>query len=661
VPLLTEVSYRSFPVKIGIGLLYFVLIVGGITMVYPFALMVATSFTSEIDSDELRLVPRFLHDDEALYQKYLSSKYGTFAGKFATLISIELFNQVHDHERQVFSFQNAAMPRLSRFTDEQNAALLDDWKEFRVRMAEEHPGSLRAFFLGRPGWMPAWTIAGEGVDDYRHWVAEKFEGEIPAINEAYGESLPEDGSILHLLPQSERHRSPLWLPDLDDPQYRDWLRWEQQTSMRFADVFPLYPSWHRYLENHPDLQSATDDNVARRINVVWETDYESLLDFPLSEQSPKSPEQRKYWKSFVRESLSRMYLRFQPGLGPLFASALEQEFGSPEEMRLLTKTDYETFDAVPVPETVFDVSGQFRSVLLQLVSGRAGTGGDPLDHVTLVIPEAEYASYLQERYGNIETVNERYGWDHKSFAGVRIPRARLDRLELAAVRGHYLWWMLGRNYRMVGTFIAGHGRALFNTFVLCAGAIFFTLTVNPLCAYALSRYGLSSTNKILIYLLATMAFPPSVAMIPSFLLLRDLHLLNTYWALLLPAAANGFTIFMMKGFFDTLPREVFEAAKIDGATELRMFFRILLPLCKPVFGFFALGAFTSAYSGFIWAFTICPKEEMWTMMVWLYQLTTMQPAGVQMAALVIAALPTLLVFTVVQNIILKGIVLPTYH
>jgi ABC-type glycerol-3-phosphate transport system permease component len=150
-------------------------------------------------------------------------------------------------------------------------------------------------------------------------------------------------------------------------------------------------------------------------------------------------------------------------------------------------------------------------------------------------------------------------------------------------------------------------------------------------------------------------------MIPSFLLLRDLHLLNTYWALLLPSAANGFTIFMMKGFFDTLPREVFEAAKIDGASELRMFFRILLPLCKPVFGFFALGAFTAAYSGFIWAFTICPKEEMWTMMVWLYQLTTMQPPGVQMAALVIAALPTLVVFTVVQNIILKGIVLPTYH
>lgn len=661
-PLLSDVAYKSWPVRIGIGLLYFVLILGGITMVYPFALMVGASFASEIDADELRLIPRFFHNDTALYRKYLSTKYGVFAGKFATVVSIDVFNQMHDHERQVFKFEDIEPPDLSGYTKQQNERLAADWTDFRLRMIGEHPGSLRAFFLGRPSWMPAWAIAGEGVDDYRGFVSEEFNGSVSDINRAYGESLPEDGSINYLLPQNDRQRSPVWLPPLQDRQYQDWLEWQRETSARYADVYPLVPSWHRYLENHPDLQSATEGvTLIERINRRWDTDYANLLDIPLMDHPPENEQHYKFWRSFLRESLSRMYLRFGAGLRPLFTQALAQEFDTPQQMHLLTKLDYTSFEAVPLPETVFDATGQIRSVLLQLIAGKVGIEGDPLRHVRLVTPEKVYADFLRQRYETITRVNEAYGWNLASFADVRIPRARLDWLELQKVRRHYKWWMMKRNYRMVVDFIVGHGRALFNTFVLCSGAILFTLTVNPLCAYALSRYGLSSTNKILIYLLATMAFPPSVAMIPSFLLLRDLHLLNTYWALLLPGAANGFTIFMMKGFFDTLPREVFEAAKIDGATELRMFLRILLPLCKPVFGFFALGAFTGAYSGFIWAFTICPKEEMWTMMVWLYQLTTMQPAGVQMAALVIAAIPTLLVFTVVQNIILKGIVLPSYH
>ena len=99
------------------------------------------------------------------------------------------------------------------------------------------------------------------------------------------------------------------------------------------------------------------------------------------------------------------------------------------------------------------------------------------------------------------------------------------------------------------------------------------MTVNPLAAYALSRYRLSYTPKVLIFMLATMAFPAEVAMIPNFLLIKQLGLLNTFAALILPGLASGYFIFLLKGFFDSLPAELYEAASIDGASELRMFCR----------------------------------------------------------------------------------------
>jgi multiple sugar transport system permease protein len=197
--------------------------------------------------------------------------------------------------------------------------------------------------------------------------------------------------------------------------------------------------------------------------------------------------------------------------------------------------------------------------------------------------------------------------------------------------------------------------------VLVGLTILTTLTVNPLAAYALSRFQLRATNQILIFLLATMAFPPAVSMIPAFLLLRDLHLLNTFFALVLPGAANGFSIFLLKGFFDSLPKELYEAASIDGASELNMFTTITLPLCKPILAVIALNAFIGAYGGFMWAFLSCQDERMWTLMVWLYQFQQMyssQPYMV-MAALALASLPTFLIFLTCQKIILRGIIIPS--
>src|SRR5207253_7317842 len=111
------------------------------------------------------------------------------------------------------------------------------------------------------------------------------------------------------------------------------------------------------------------------------------------------------------------------------------------------------------------------------------------------------------------------------------------------IRGEFA----GRNYRFVIDYMALNGRALWNTVIFCLLAILTQLTVNPLAAYALSRYPIRASAKILLFLLATMAFPAEVAMIPSFLLLKQFGLLNTFAALVLPTAASGYMIFLLKG------------------------------------------------------------------------------------------------------------------
>jgi multiple sugar transport system permease protein len=224
----------------------------------------------------------------------------------------------------------------------------------------------------------------------------------------------------------------------------------------------------------------------------------------------------------------------------------------------------------------------------------------------------------------------------------------------AAVRSEFA----SRNYAYVLDYVLLNGRAVLNTILFCVLAIATQLIVNPLAAYALSRYPIRASGKILIFLLATMAFPAEVAMIPSFLLLKDAGLLNTFAALVLPAAASGYMIFLLKGFFDSLPQELFEAGQIDGARESTLMAKVALPLSKPVMGYLALLAFMGAYGAFLYAFLIAQDQKMWTLMVFIYQLQSVAPRSVMMAALTVAAVPTLLVFLLCQRVIMRGIVLP---
>jgi multiple sugar transport system permease protein len=211
---------------------------------------------------------------------------------------------------------------------------------------------------------------------------------------------------------------------------------------------------------------------------------------------------------------------------------------------------------------------------------------------------------------------------------------------------------------MVFEFISIYGNGIKNTIIYCFLAVLVALIINPIAAYALSRYNLPTQYKLLLFFITTVAFPTMVTMIPSYLLLKDLGLLNTFSALILPGAASGYSIFLLKGFFDSLPQELYEASDIDGASEWFKFWSITIKLSKPILAVIALGAFTVSYSNFMYAFVLCQDSEMWTLMVWLYQLQYYSAQGVQFASLLVSAVPTLIVFILAQRVIIRGIVVP---
>lgn len=273
--------------------------------------------------------------------------------------------------------------------------------------------------------------------------------------------------------------------------------------------------------------------------------------------------------------------------------------------------------------------------------------------------QSQWQDFLKKKYGGVAVLNNVWQQNPRSFDEVILPTHEREWAIMERNTRRLNMEYLSRNYTMVFNTLFANGDAALNTFIYCLLAVIAALLVNPLCAYGLSRYKPASSYKILLFLMLPMAFPGMVLGIPQFLLVKDLGLLNTFAALILPGLANGYSIFLLKGFFDSLPKELFESAAIDGASEWTVFWQIAMRLSTPILSVIALGSFTAAYGNFMMAFLLCQEKSMWTMMVYLYQLQQRASASVGFAALVVAAIPTLIVFIFCQNIIIKGIVVPT--
>ena len=209
------------------------------------------------------------------------------------------------------------------------------------------------------------------------------------------------------------------------------------------------------------------------------------------------------------------------------------------------------------------------------------------------------------------------------------------------------------NQLQLGTFLK-------NTVLYAGGAWLFTLAVDVTAAYALSKLRPIFGKVILGAMLATLMIPPMVLLLPTYLTAKDLpilhlDLLNTPWAIWLPAAANGFFVFLLKRFFDSIPRELLEAAEIDGATPLRILWSIVLPVSRPILGVVSILSVVTVWKDFVWPLLVLPETDKMSISVGIASLSAQMPQNVLIASLVIASLPTILVFFVFQRSIMAGL------
>ncbi|GGJ45442.1 carbohydrate ABC transporter permease [Streptomyces brasiliensis] len=201
---------------------------------------------------------------------------------------------------------------------------------------------------------------------------------------------------------------------------------------------------------------------------------------------------------------------------------------------------------------------------------------------------------------------------------------------------------------------------LWNTVVQAAGAWVFQLVLCTAAAYALSKLKPAFGKVILGGILATLMVPAQALVVPKYLTVADLplihtSLLNDPLAIWLPAVANAFNLYLLKRFFDQLPRDVLEAAEIDGAGRLRILWSIVLPMSRPVLGVVSIFALVAVWQDFLWPLMVFSDTDKQPISVALVQLSQNIQLTVLIAAMVIASIPMAALFLVFQRHIIAGI------
>jgi ABC-type glycerol-3-phosphate transport system permease component len=623
--LIATIGRQTLEARLLIWGIYIVLLLGAVTMVYPFMVMVSGSFKTNVDRDTYDVLPAFVHDDLVLYQKHLECKHNNQT----TLYAIATRDRIYDFNK---------VP----FPEDYHPQRVADWREFEAK-ADIGPGEYVLGYTVHLGdRLELWKAR-----EFRKQMMEECDGDIEEMNRRYDSTYETWLSV--------RTPEPL-ISQITERRFQ--LKEEPLSKRYYGEFKASQPAWFRV---YPSLDSAfvylylstiygPEIDAYNQAHGTSHPDYDAVY---LARTVPSNPTEREDWETYVRKELNLQFVRVTDEGHPAFVEFLEKRYaGDLDELNRRYGTEYPSFEAVEYPTDYLAAGDRLTNWGEFIVDASA-------ELIYLTGPQFEFRDFLREKYdGDLARLNEAQGATYDSFEHVPIPAIELNYSEVLEHEGEIRRELLSANYRQVFDYVVMHGRSLLNTVIYCLLAITLSLTVNPLAAYALSRFNPPSTYKIILFCMATMAFPPAVTMIPNFLLLKELGLLNSFAALVLPAAANGFSIFLLKGFFDSLPRELYESASIDGAGEWTMFWNVTMALSKPILAVIALGAFTAAYGNFMFAFIVCPSQKMWTLMVFLYQLQIDGHQALTFAALLLAAIPTFLVFIFCQNIIIRGIVVP---
>lgn len=196
-----------------------------------------------------------------------------------------------------------------------------------------------------------------------------------------------------------------------------------------------------------------------------------------------------------------------------------------------------------------------------------------------------------------------------------------------------------------------------NSFIVSFVTTIAVILVSSLAAYAFSKLNFKGKNIIFLIFISSLMIPKEVYIVPLFRIIDNMGWVNNLNGMIWPNVASAFGVFMLKGFFDTIPDSIREAAKMDGANEFRVFSQIMLPMVKPGIGALFILNFVQIWNDYLWQLVIGQESEVKTLMVGVA--TLMQDLnpnwGYKMAGAVVAAIPMLVIYFTFQNYFTRGI------
>lgn len=200
---------------------------------------------------------------------------------------------------------------------------------------------------------------------------------------------------------------------------------------------------------------------------------------------------------------------------------------------------------------------------------------------------------------------------------------------------------------------------LLNSLVVTVSSVVGVLVVSTLSAFAFARYAFPGRTLLFYMIIALMMIPGILTLVPGFVWIKQLGLINTRWALILPYISGGqvFAIFILRGFMASLPEELFEAARIDGAHMLQIFWFVAIPLCRPILSVIAIMNILSTWNEYVWPLVVIGDDSKRTITIGLqyFQGLYQTDYGPQMAGYVIASVPLLILFFFTMQQFIRGL------
>jgi multiple sugar transport system permease protein len=244
-------------------------------------------------------------------------------------------------------------------------------------------------------------------------------------------------------------------------------------------------------------------------------------------------------------------------------------------------------------------------------------------------------------------------------------------------------WMLStalkpENNALTGNFFVGYsfnwgnfaqawdffpfGQFLVNSLIMSVGGVLVVLVASTTAGYAFARLRFPGREKLFAVYVATLLIPASATVVPLFLLSKTLHIYNTYLGLILPLSFTAFGTFLMRQFFRTTPEELREAARIDGASELWIFLRVMLPLVRSGVAVLAVFTFIALWGEFLWPLVVTQSESLYTLNQGLSEFQGQYGSywTYMMAGAAIAILPTIILVIALQKYLVKGLAFTSF-